>query len=182
MTRVEDCMGREIQTLHETKYLKLVSAGKWQWVSRPNPVVCIAGLTDDGKVLLIEQFRTPVDARVIELPAGLVGDEPGSASEPLVEAARRELLEETGFEAEELTQAFVGVTSAGLTDETTTFFIASGLRQINKATGSGDEQIEQHLVPLNEVFAWLASRQRDGRLVDGRVIAGLYLLSHARQC
>jgi ADP-ribose pyrophosphatase len=175
-------MGREIQTLHETRYLKLVSAGKWQWVSRPNPVVCIAGLTDDGQVLLIEQYRTPVDARVIELPAGLAGDEPGSESEPLLEAARRELLEETGYEANELVEAFVGVTSAGLTDEVTTFFVATGLRRVEQATGSGDEQIEQHLVPLNEAFGWLASRRREGRQVDGRVVAGLYLLSNFRQC
>lgn len=168
-------MSRQIETLHQTKFLELVQCDRWQWVRRPHPVVCIVAMTDDRRVLLIEQNRVPVDARVIELPAGLVGDE-GDAAESMVEAGRRELLEETGYEAESLCEIFVGVTSAGLTDEVSTFLLAKGIRKVVEATGTGDERIEQHLVPLDDVDAWLAERQRAGRKVDARVIAGLYFL------
>jgi len=168
-------MSREVESLYRSRFLELVQCGKWQWVSRPHAVVCIVAMTDDRKVLLIEQQRIPVDARVIELPAGLVGDEQDSG-EPVLKAARRELLEETGYEAATLRELFVGVTSAGLTDETTTFVLASGLRKAQDTTGSGDEQIEQHLVPLEQVDRWLEVRQRGGRKVDARVLAGLHLL------
>ena len=55
---------------------------------------------EDQKLLLVEQYRIPVHAQTIELPAGIIGDEPGgSADEAHAEAARRELIEETGYEA-----------------------------------------------------------------------------------
>lgn len=168
-------MARKLETLYRTKYLTLVSADGWEWVSRPNPVVCIAAMTDDGNVLLVEQFRKPVDARVIELPAGLAGDG-DSAGEPLVEAARRELLEETGYEAAELREALVAVTSAGLTDETTTFFVAKGLRKVEDTSGVDGEKIVQHLVPYALIDSWLAERRRAGIQVDARVYTGLHLL------
>ena len=168
-------MSRQVDSLYRTRYLELVSCGKWQWVSRPHRVVCIVAMTDDRKVLLIEQYRVPVDARVIELPAGLVGDEE-DVNEPLLKAARRELLEETGYHAATLRPIFEGVTSAGLTDETTTFVLAADVRKVGNATGSADEQIEEHLVPLAEIDSWLNEQQRRGRKVDARVIAGLYML------
>ncbi len=169
-------MTRNVESLYRTKYLELISDGKWQWVSRPHPVVCVVAATEQDELLLIEQYRVPVDARVIELPAGLVGDEPDAGEEPLLEAARRELLEETGYEADRLEEVFVGVTSAGLTDETTTFVLATGLRKVGDATGAGDEQIEQHLVPLDRIDRWLHEKRDAGRKVDARVIAGLYML------
>lgn len=169
-------MPRNVESLYRTKYLELVSNGKWQWVSRPSAVVCIVAATQNREMLLIEQYRVPVDARVIELPAGLVGDEPGMSNEPLLEAARRELFEETGYEADHLQEVFIGVTSAGLTDETTTFVLARGLRKVTDATDSGDEQIEQHLVPLDHLVHWIEDKQRTGRKVDARVLAGIYLL------
>ncbi len=59
----------------------------------------IAAVTVENKLLLVEQYRIPVHARTIELPAGIIGDEPGSSDESNAEAARRELLEETGYAA-----------------------------------------------------------------------------------
>ena len=168
-------MSRQVESLYRTRFLELVSCGKWQWVARKHPVVCIIGMTDNREVVLIEQYRVPVDARVVELPAGLVGDEAGT-NESILLAARRELLEETGYEAASMREIFVGVTSAGLTDETTSFVLAAGLRKVSEATGSGDEQIELHLVPVDEVDRWLSDRQSSGRKVDARVVTGLYLL------
>jgi len=168
-------MSRKVESLHRTKFLELVQSGKWHWVSRPHPVVCIVAMTGEQHVLLIEQYRVPVDARVIELPAGLVGDAEES-KESIEDAGRRELLEETGYEASSLNEIFVGVTSAGLTDEITTFLLATDVRKVSPATGSGDEQIQQHLVPLDQVDLWLEQRRSEGKKVDARVIAGLYFL------
>ena len=67
-----------------------------------------------AKILLVEQYRIPVHARTIELPAGIIGDEPGKAGEGHAEAARRELLEETGYEAENVKALTTGPACSGI--------------------------------------------------------------------
>ena len=66
----------EIQTIAATKHLRLVSRGGWSYVQRPNAtgVVTIVPRTAEGKIIFVEQFRPPVQAPVIEFPAGLAGD------------------------------------------------------------------------------------------------------------
>jgi ADP-ribose pyrophosphatase len=168
----------ELRVLASTRYLRFVQRDGWDFVQRSNAtaVIAIAALTGDGKLLLVEQFRPPVNARVIELPAGLVGDEPDSDGESLADAARRELLEETGYEAGEMREVFRGVTSAGMTDETITFFIASGLRRTAAGGGVAGEKIVIHEVPLAALDAWLAERARMGIKLDARLMTGVYLL------
>src|SRR6476660_4648772 len=106
-------------TQYDGKYLQVLKRGKWEYVSRKKitGIVGIIPVTDDGKLILIEQFRMPVGKTVIELPAGLAGDVEGEENEPLVNAARRELLEETGYEAKEMIEVAAGTPSAGLCDE-----------------------------------------------------------------
>src|SRR5678816_1525211 len=88
-------------TLHTGKFLALVTEGHWEYADRTNATgaAIIVAVTEEQKLLLVEQYRIPVHARTIELPAGIIGDEPGSSDEAHAEAARRELIEETGFEA-----------------------------------------------------------------------------------
>ena len=90
-----------ITTLHTSKFLALIKEGHWEYVDRVNATgaALIAAVTPENKLLLVEQYRIPVHARTIELPAGIIGDEPGGADESNAEAARRELLEETGYAA-----------------------------------------------------------------------------------
>ena len=82
------------------RYLNLIERDHWEFVTRPNAhaVVVLIAVTDDDELVLVEQYRRPVDSRVVELPAGLVGDL-GDPDEPVLEAAGRELIEETGYEA-----------------------------------------------------------------------------------
>ena len=110
--------------LADSKYIQLVKKGKWEYVRRKgiSGIVAIVAVTDDARLLLVEQYRPPVGGRVVELPAGLAGDVAGSESEPLSAAAARELLEETGYEAKEMTFLCAGVPSAGLSDEMITLF------------------------------------------------------------
>src|ERR1043166_3920365 len=71
----------------------------WEYVERKKATeaVAVIALTDDGEVILTEQFRQPVKARVIDWPAGLVGDE--GENDPAA-TAKKELEEETGFRCE----------------------------------------------------------------------------------
>jgi nicotinamidase/pyrazinamidase len=163
--------------LAETSHLRLVRRNRWDFVQRHGAtgVVTIAAVTADNRLLLVEQYRTPVDKRVVELPAGLAGDD-GDAEESLVTAARRELLEETGYEADDLQVAFEGPSSAGLTDEVVTFFVASRLRRTGSGGGTANEQITIYEVALEELDSWLHDRAAAGCLIDARLYTGVYLL------
>src|SRR5688572_20554979 len=106
-------------TIAEGKRVRLVRRADWEYVTRKKAsgIVAILAVTDDGKLVLVEQYRPPVAKSVIELPAGLVGDEAGHEQEALSDAARRELLEETGYEAAAMEFLAEGAPSAGITDE-----------------------------------------------------------------
>jgi hypothetical protein len=103
-------------TLYDGKFIRLVRQHNWEFVQRKNVsgIVGIVAVTDDRRLVLVEQFRPPVGKPVIELPAGLAGDVAGSETEELADAARRELLEETGLRGEEMTRLCAGTASAGL--------------------------------------------------------------------
>ena len=90
----------ERRVLAEGKYLRLVAQSGWEWVERMNAsgAAVIAAVTDDERLILVEQYRIPMQCRVLDLPAGLVGDDPAAAGEAMIDAARRELFEETGYE------------------------------------------------------------------------------------
>lgn len=166
------------EILCSTKYLNLVRRGKWVYASRPNVcgVVCIAALTRERELVLVEQFRPPLQRNVLEFPAGLAGDVTGQEQEPLITAAQRELLEETGYEADEIHEVFTGTSSAGLTDECITFLVATGLHKVAAGGGDESESIMVHVVPLDQAWPFLMAKLAAGVLVDSRVPTCLYLL------
>lgn len=166
----------ELQTLADAKHIRLVKRGRWEFVMRKGVcgIVGIVAVTDDSKMILIEQERVPVNARVIEIPAGLAGDSVGHETEDLAVAAERELLEETGYAAASFEHLTEGTSSAGLTDESITLFRARGLKKLGPAKGDGGEDITLHEIPLTEVDAWLDSRRRGGTKIDLKVYAALY--------
>src|SRR6476660_1975625 len=131
------------EVICEGKHLRFLKRGGWEMASRKNisGIVGIIPLTDDGKLVLVEQFRPPVGKRVIEIPAGLAGDVVGHENEELLLAAQRELREETGYAAGQWAQAAEGVTSAGMSDELVTLFLATKLTKVCEATGDGSEEI-----------------------------------------
>src|SRR5262249_34388549 len=140
-------------------------------------IVGIVAVTDQQELLLIEQFRPPVNASVIELPAGLVGDEEGHHDEALADAAGRELLEETGYRASELVRLVAGTASAGISSEVVTLFRARGLTCQSQDLGVGGEKLTLHKVPLAQASAWLTQRIAGGAQVDLKVYAALFFLS-----
>jgi ADP-ribose pyrophosphatase len=114
---------------------------------------------------------------VIELPAGLVGDEPGSESEGTMVAAGRELEEETGYRTESLEPLTEGPSSAGMSDETLHFVRARKITRVGTGGGTGDENITVHQVPVDQVPKFLASCQKRGARTDPKIFAALWFLS-----
>ncbi len=157
----------------------VVDARGWEYARRVNAsgVVVIAAGTADDEVILVEQFRPPVGARVIELPAGLVGDD--VPDEPMALAAARELEEETGYGGGELTWVLRGPSSAGMAAEVYDLFVATGLVRRSAGGGVAGESIVTHVVPRAAVHGWLAERVAAGALIDAKVYAGLYWLDRA---
>ena len=165
------------EKLFETRWLGLYRIGHWDFTRRPNSDACVGilAITPAEEIVLIEQFRIPMQCRVIEIPAGLVGDEPEYAGEDLAETARRELLEETGYHAETMTALVASPTSAGMSSEFTHLFHARDLVSVNDGGGVGGEEITVHQVPLVGLRKWLAAQQAAGKLIDFKIHAALWL-------
>lgn len=169
------------ETLYAGRFLALLREGRWEYAHRVNATgaAIILAVTDQGRILLVEQYRIPCHARTIELPAGIIGDEPQEGNESRAEAARRELLEETGYLAEVIEPLTTGPASSGLTSEVVTLFRASRLRKTGTGGGVAHEEITVHEVPLSDAHDWLAAKAKTGVLVDPKIYAGLYFLIRA---
>lgn len=144
-----------------------------QYVAHTGAVAILA-LDDDGRVLLIQQYRHPIRHRDWELPAGLLdvaGEEP-------LEAARRELAEEADLTAAHWEPLVSSWTTPGGNDELIHVFLATGLSDAETAHARVDEEadIRVEWVPLSDaVDAVLAGRMRNGILGLGVMAATLRL-------
>ena len=108
--------------------------------------VCAMGITEDGKVILIKQYRHPVDEVLIELPGGFIdkGEDPALA-------IGRELLEETGYEFSKVHHLGKVAANPGVLNSYTHLFLAQGGKKIAAQNLDQNEQIEILLMPLEEV-------------------------------
>ena len=167
-----------METLYKGRFLNMMRVGSWEYCERVNNTgaVMVFACTPENKVLLVEEFRPPIGRRCLCFPAGLSGDE-GPESDAA--AARRELLEETGYEAEEVQFLFRGPSSPGLTSESLSFFLARGLRRVAAGGGVEGENISVREVPLDNIDAWLAAQVEQGIALDPRIYTGLYFLKQA---
>jgi ADP-ribose diphosphatase len=165
-----------MKTIFEGKKVQVLERDGWEFVERikGKSAVVILGVTDDDRILFVEQFRRPVNARVIDFPAGLVGDD--GQNDP-AETAKKELLEETGYACSHVERLTNGPTSPGITSETVAFYAASGLEQRESGGGVGGEDITVHRIPRNAVADWLQRMNNDGVMIDVKVWAGLWWLS-----
>jgi ADP-ribose pyrophosphatase len=165
------------QTVYAGKFLRVQEKDSWEYVERPgvSGVVAILPVTPDGKIILIEQFRVPVQRRVVELPAGLAGDRKGEEHEDLLAAAQRELREETGYTAPRWQRLLAGPSSAGLTNEMITFFLAVDAVRTSAPELDLNEKIEVHAIALPNLSSWLDEKQEFGCLVSYKIFAALHL-------
>jgi ADP-ribose pyrophosphatase len=150
----------------------------WEYVEhrRAREAAMVVAMTPDHCLVLVEEFRPAVDAFVISLPAGLVGD---GGPEPPREAALRELREETGFEASTLQFLMRGPGSAGATSEMVHFFLARDVRLAGEQSAEDKGQIRVHVVPLERLVAWAGEKERAGLLIDPKLWAGVCIAGEA---
>jgi ADP-ribose pyrophosphatase len=158
-----------IETMWEGRFITAKRKGKWEYVSRSRGIKAAVILAIiEGDVLLVEQFRTPLDRPCIELPAGLIGDET-EGEDPLV-AAGRELEEETGYRAARLENAGEFYSSPGMVSESFMLVRASGLTKIHDGGGVDGEDIIVHRVPLDQVAAFIADKRKQDYAIDVRIM------------
>ena len=128
-------------------------------------------LLDDGRVVLIKQYRHAVGEFVWEIPAGTLEPE-----EAPMACARRELVEETGYEAANLEKLTEILPAPGYTDEHIHIFLATGLKPVNQRL-EDDEVLELQPTVLETALAMVAQ----GEIRDAKTIAGLFLTSLKRR-
>lgn len=163
-------MGDEPETLFAGKWLTVRREGIWEYVSRTGGInaVVILAIDDDAQVLLIEQYRVPLGKRCLELPAGLIGDE--HEGDTAIDAARRELEEETGYACERVEELGFFHASPGMVTEGFTLVRASGLSRIGEGGGVDGEDILVHRVALAEVPAFVAAKRAEGVAIDVKLL------------
>lgn len=168
----------ERRILFRGEFLNFIREGHWEYVDRTRATgaAIIVALTPSEEILTVEQYRIPLHARTLELPAGIIGDEAEHSGETHEAAARRELLEETGWTAGTVEVIAKGAASSGVTSEIVTIFLASNLERSHKGGGIGSEDITVHQVALRAVDAWLERKAAEGLLIDPKIYAGLYFL------
>jgi ADP-ribose pyrophosphatase len=171
-------MDDDREILYEGNWLRMVRRGTWESCERTHGgsgmAVLVIAVTPDDHVLFVEQFRVPVGARTIEMPAGLVGDD--VSDDTLESAAHRELIEETGWAAGRIEVLLTGPTSAGMSNERIAFARARDLVKVGEGGGIGSEDITVHAVPRADAPAWLMRKHAEGFELDLKLWAGLWML------
>ena len=145
------------------------SRGTREYIRHPG-AVAIVPLFDDGRVLLERQFRYPHGRDFIEVPAGKL-----EAGEPHLETAKRELLEETGYQAKQWRRIGVIHTSIAYTNEAIELFVARQLTHVGRNLDQG-EFLETLIVPFDQALAMI----RDGRITDAKTVAALLLVKETQ--
>ncbi|MBI1375758.1 MAG: NUDIX domain-containing protein [Phycisphaera sp.] len=133
-------------------------------ITHPGAVIILPVL-DDGRVVMIRNFRYSVGRELWELPAGTleVGEDPALC-------AGRELIEEAGYEASSIEPISAFFTMPGLCTERMHAYVARGLTHVGQALEE-NEHIEVEIVTMDDALAMI----RDGRIEDGKTIATLLM-------
>lgn len=153
------------KTRWEGKYLRMVTLGDWEYVERVGGMTAVVLLAEhDGDVILVEQYRTPLGRRCLELPAGLVGDEGASTVE---ETALKELEEETGFTATGVERLGEFYSSPGMVAEGFTLVRMTG---VAPGGAKSEEDIAVHLVARDRVSAFVAECREEGIAIDVKLL------------
>lgn len=131
-------------------------------VEHPGGVTIIA-VTDKGEILMVEQYRKPAEENLLELPAGKLEEN----EEPVI-CAKRELVEETGYQAGKIEYLFSFYSTPGFSNEVLHLFFASSLKEIG-IDPDEDENIKVHFLKKEDILDFINS----GKIKDSKSIVGL---------
>lgn len=162
--------GRIIQVQVDEVELPNGKTSTRELVKHPGAVAVIA-ITDENKLVMVEQYRKPLEKVIVEIPAGKLekGEEPALC-------ARRELEEETGYECESLELVSSFYTSPGFADEIIHIYVAKGLKQKENAAGLDEDEFVNVLeITLDEALEFM----KEQRIFDAKTIFGVQYLQIA---
>lgn len=151
------------------RFITAVRDGQWEYVERAGRISAVVIFAEfEGKIVLVEQPRVPIGGRCLELPAGLIGD--GGGDDNVEAAARRELAEETGFEAERIDLLGDYYSSPGMVAESFTLVRATGLRRTGAGGGVDGEDIVTYLVARADLPGFVAAKRGEGVGIDVKLL------------
>ena len=157
------------EIMWQGKFVTAKRRGKWEYVSRARGITAAVILAvEDGHVLLVEQYRVPLGANCIELPAGLIGDH--DEGEDTLTSAGRELEEETGYRASSLEIIGEFFSSPGMVSESFTLVRAIGLEKVSEGGGVDGENITVHRIALPDLPAFVQQKRAEGCVVDVKLL------------
>jgi ADP-ribose pyrophosphatase len=164
--------GEGAQVMWEGRFITAVRDGEWEYVRRARGIraAVILAETDQGEVVLVEQYRVPLGRSCLELPAGLIGDDDGGDDDTVEAAARRELEEETGYRAETIEVIGEFYSSPGMVSESFTLVRARGLTRVGEGGGTAGEDIAVRLVARSDIARYVEDRRASGVGIDVKLL------------
>ena len=166
--------GAPLETMWEGRFITAQRRGRWEFAGRARGIRAAVILAEvDGAVLLVEQYRVPLQRWCLELPAGLIGDD--VAGEAVEVAAARELEEETGYRAGRIEVIGEFFSSPGMISEGFTLVRAHDLEKVGEGGGVEGEGIVVHRVLRARLSDFMASKRAAGVAMDVRLMGLLDL-------
>lgn len=154
--------GRIVRLRVDTVELPDGKHGKREVVEHSGAVAVVA-LDQEGNIILVKQYRKPIERILLEIPAGTL-----EAEEDPLDCARRELAEETGLSAAHWEKILTYYSTPGFTDERLHVFMARGLTEGPK-NPDHDEFVETVRIPLADAYKQIFT----GQIADGKSIIGI---------
>ena len=139
------------------------------FVIEANDWINVIPLTRDGRLVCVRQYRHGIQETTLEIPGGVIDD----GEDPL-EAARRELIEETGYEPEEITLLGCVSPNPAIQNNRCFSFLATGCRRVAEQNLDGTEDIAVELIDPADVPHLV----REGSFNHALVVAAFYLFDH----
>ena len=170
------------EILYQGNWLNFCKKNGHEYIKRKkcSGIAIIIAVNKDNKIILTEQYRIAVNSFVLELPAGLAGDEAGKEDESILEAAKRELLEETGYQAKSMIKVTQCPVSPGLSNEIITFFYTDDIVKKHKGGGNENENITVHEVSLNELDEYIEQSINKDLLIDSKIYIAQFFIKKFR--
>jgi ADP-ribose pyrophosphatase len=159
--------GRVFNLVKENYTLENGVSSEMDFIQHPGAAAMVPML-DDNEVVLIKQYRHAIRKFIWEVPAGTL-----DPNEPPLSCARRELIEEIGYSADDWHQLGTITPLPGCSDERIHIFLALDLKPDEQHLDD-DEMIRVHKMNLNEALKMIPA----GEICDGKTISGLFLADH----